>query len=344
MDTSVFLGSMLVLLGGILLGVFALPMKYARQWSFEHIWLVFALVGFILFPWTLNAVTIPRLVEIYALTSAKTLWVIVLFGVGWGIGATLVGLGVKMLGIGLGLAIILGLSASAGSLVPLLVLTPQRIFTSQGHFYVLGTLVMFGGIAGVANAGLLRERTERSISANGASERSQKTFLSGLLICVAAGLLSSFLNFAFAFGTEAIETARRLGTSPVWAPNIAAALATTGGFVANAIYCVYLLRRNGTVSRFRLPGIGNHWVLGVLMGVFWYGGLAIYGAGINRMGEFGTVVGWPLLMGTNIISSNFAGLATGEWANASMRAKAWLAGGCLIILAAVVILAFAQNS
>src|SRR3990172_5599301 len=105
MDISVFLGAALVLLGGTLLGIFAVPMKYARQWGFEHIWLVFALIGFIFFPWALNAVTIPRLFEIYAATSARSLWMIVLFGFGWGIGATLVGLGVKMLGIGLGLAI-----------------------------------------------------------------------------------------------------------------------------------------------------------------------------------------------------------------------------------------------
>jgi len=343
MEISVFLGAALVLLGGILLGVFALPMKYARQWGFEHIWLVFALTGFILFPWLLNLATIPRLDEIYAAAPTRSLWMIVLFGFGWGIGATLVGLGVKMLGIGLGLAIILGICASAGSLVPLLILTPQKIFTTQGYFYLIGSMVMFGGIAGVAVAGLLRERAERLLKGEQSPGSSQKAFLSGLLVCIAAGLLSSFLNFAYAFGTETIETARRLGTSPVWAPNVAAALATSGGFVANAIYCIYLLRRNGTASRFRLPGTASHWLFGLLMGGFWYGGLAIYGMGINRMGDFGTVVGWPLLMGTNIIASNVAGLATGEWDSAGARAKAWLAWGCLIILAAVVVLALAQK-
>lgn len=343
MDISVFLGAALVLLGGILLGVFALPMKYARQWGFEHIWFVFALTGFIFLPWLLNLATIPRLAEIYAAAPTRSLWLIMLFGFGWGIGATLVGLGVKMLGIGLGLAIILGICASAGSLVPLLILTPQKIFTTQGYFYLMGTVVMFGGIAGVAVAGLLRERAERLLRGEDSSGSSQKAFLTGLLVCIAAGLLSSFLNFAYAFGTETIETARRLGTSPVWAPNAAAALATTGGFVANAIYCLYLLRRNETVSRFRLPGTASHWLFGLMMGVFWYGGLAIYGMGINRMGDFGTVVGWPLLMGTNIIASNVAGLATGEWVSAGARAKTWLAWGCLIIMAAVVVLALAQK-
>lgn len=343
MSVDVFLGVALVLLGGILTGIFALPMKYARQWNYENIWLVFAFTGFILFPWVLNVSTIPRLVEIYAATSARSLGMILLFGAGWGIGAALVGLGVKMLGIGLGLAIVLGLSASVGSLVPLLVLTPQRIFTSQGHYYLMGTVVMFLGIAGVAVAGSLRERAERSRPGGSSWNAPGASFVSGLVVCIAAGLLSSLLNFSYAFGTEAIESARRLGTSGVWAPNVAAALATTAGFTANCFYCLYLLRKNGTKSLFWCRGAGSHWVYGLLMGGFWYGGMAIYGMGIGRMGEFGTVAGWPLLMGTNIVSSNLAGLATGEWVTGGAKAKTYLAAGCSIILAALVILAMAQK-
>jgi len=55
--------------------------------------------------------------EVYAVTSTGALIRIAGFGFCWGIGSALAGLGMNLLGIGLGMAIILGLSASLGSLI-----------------------------------------------------------------------------------------------------------------------------------------------------------------------------------------------------------------------------------
>jgi L-rhamnose-H+ transport protein len=339
MNLGIFFGAALILAGGILQGTFAVPMKYARKWSHENIWLVFCFTGMVAFPWILTAATVPSLAQVYASTAARTLWLIVLCGLLWGVGATLTGIGLRLLGIGLGFAVILGLSASVGSMVPLLVLTPEKIFSPQGIYYLVGTLVMFGGIALVAVAGSLREK------AGGAQGRpAGSSFVTGLLVCIASGVLSSLLNFGYAFGAEAIENARRLGASPVWASGVAAAPTTTGGFVANLLYCAWNMRRNHTFSRYWIPGAGGHWLLGLTMGAFWYGGLAAYGMGIFRMGAFGTVAGWSLLMGAIMVSSNVAGLATGEWRHAGRRAKGYLFAGSAVILAAIGILSMAQGS
>jgi hypothetical protein len=103
------------------------------------------------------------------------------------------------------------------------------------------------------------------------------------------------------------------------------------------------MHRNHTLDRFLLPGSAGHWLLGVMMGAFWYGGLVAYGMGLSRMGSFGTVVGWPLLMGAIIVSSNVAGLLTGEWHQAGRRAKKYLFAGSAVILAALIVLAMAQR-
>ena len=124
----------------------------------------------------------------------------------------------------------------------------------------------------------------------------------------------------------------------------ATAPATTGGFVANLIYCGYKFRQNGTLGEYVLPGTASHWLGGTVMGAFWYGGLAAYGFGIWLMGDFGTVVGWPLLMGMIIISSNLASYFTGEWTNAGTRARNFLLAGIVVILVALVVLAKAQQS
>jgi L-rhamnose-H+ transport protein len=342
MDSQILLGAAIVLLAGFLQGLFAVPMKFAHRWNYENIWLVFAFSGLVVFPWVLTLTTVPHLLEIYRLTPTRTTAAVAGFGVCWGAGAALTGLGLNMLGIGLGFAIILGLSASIGSLIPLLVLTPEKLATSQGHLYLIGTAVMLTGIALASRAGSLRDRLKNPYQSD-QIVTVKGSFVAGLTVAIAAGLLSSTLNFSYTFGTEALVEARRLGASPVWMSNVVAAPATTGGFVANCLYCAYLLRKNATVRRFWLPEVRINWLYGTLMGAFWFGGLAVYGLGVFRMGDFGTVVGWPLLMGTIIVTSNVAGLLTGEWRQSGTTVRLYLGSGMVIILLALWILALAQK-
>ncbi|HXF27718.1 MAG TPA: L-rhamnose/proton symporter RhaT [Bryobacteraceae bacterium] len=343
MDLQIFIGAALIVAAGALQGAFGVPMKFARGWEYENIWLVFALSGLVVFPWLLTFATVPQFVQVYAATSSKTLLAIAGFGVAWGAGATLTGLGMSMLGIGLGLAIILGLSASIGSLVPLLALNPEKIFTAQGHLYIVGTLVMLVGIGIAAVAGRMREQTSAQPEDPGRGVTVKASFLAGLLVCCASGILSSMLNFSYAFGTEAIANARHFGVSPVWLSNVVAAPAASGGFIANFLYCAYLLRKNRTTPRFWNPKLRINWLHGSLMGAFWFGGLAVYGIGVYRMGDFGTVAGWPLLMGTIIVVSNAAGWITGEWKGVERPAKIYLIAGMVVILVALWILALAQQ-
>ncbi|MGH9584639.1 MAG: L-rhamnose/proton symporter RhaT [Bryobacteraceae bacterium] len=338
---GILAGAGIVLIAGVLQGVFAVPMKFARGWKYENIWLIFAASGLVAFPWLLTLTTVPNVADVYRVTSLRSLSAIGGFGVCWGVGAALTGLGLTMLGIGLGFAIILGLSASVGSLVPLLVLTPEKIGTSQGHEYLLGTGLMLIGIGIAARAGALREAAARA--GQNAPSGQRTPFATGLLVAIAAGVLSSTLNFSYAFGNEALVHARALNVSPLWIANVITAPATTGGFFANLFYCVYLLRRNATSRKFLQPGAGINWLFGVIMGGLWFGGQALYGLGVSRMGQFGTVVGWPSLMGMIIVTSNVAGILTGEWKGAGKTADAYLAAGMLVILAALGVLALGQS-
>jgi L-rhamnose-H+ transport protein len=337
---QLWFGLAAVIVAGMLQGVFAVPMKYASRWGYENIWLVFALSGMIVFPWLLIAMTVPQVGRVYALTSGKTLFSIVGFGACWGIGATLTGIGLSMLGIGLGMAIILGLSASIGSMIPLVILNPQELYTRHGHIFLLGTTIMLAGIALCARAGMLRD----TIRNHQLTSVSRGSFLTGLIVCCSSGILSSTLNFSYAFGGEAIRHALDLGTRPIWSAGVVTALAVTGGFLANLLYCGYLLLKNRSIRQFARSGACIGWVCGALMGVFWFGGQTLYGLGISRMGSLGVVVGWPLLMGMIIVTSNAAGVLTGEWSGVSTDSKRFLAAGIAVILAALGVLAAAQHS
>src|SRR5439155_22225664 len=140
----------------------------------------------------LTTATVPHLGEVYSLTSTSVLLRIAGFGLCWGIGSVLAGLGMNLLGIGLGMAIILGLSASLGSLIPLIILTPQQLYTHQGRVYLVGTAIMLAGIGICARAGMLRDAAHR-----GALSGSRKPFLLAFVVGFLLGQSASSLNFSF---------------------------------------------------------------------------------------------------------------------------------------------------
>jgi len=335
MSPMLSLGAILAMLGGAFQGVFAVPMKYARKWNHENIWFVFVLTGLLILPWCVTVVTVPSLAEVYRAASPQSLTLIAVFGIGWGVGATLVGIAFRMLGISMGFAIVLGLSALLGSLVPFL-LQPTHS-DSQVKLYVLGTCAMLLGIGLVSLAGSMRDRAKQNTSAN----VDKKQFTTGLLIAIAAGILSSFLSFAIAFSSQMVEYARQLGASTVWASNVVLAPTTTGGCLANFAYCVLMMRRNHSGKLLWQPSVMSHWAYGIAMGTFWYGGLAIYGLAEQRIGS---VEGWSLFIGAMILSSNLAGFLTKEWSLAGLRAKLVLCGGSLMIFLALIILGTTHNA
>jgi L-rhamnose-H+ transport protein len=341
MNPSTAAGSAMIIAAGCLQGIFAVPMKYARNWRYENIWLAFTFMALVMFPWMLTIATVPHVLSIYEATPTATLMSIIGFGLCWGIGSTLTGLGLNMLGISLGVAIILGISAAAGSLIPLMILDPGAIHTRQGHLFLVGTSIMLLGISCGARAGYLREKSQDAASFSGHGKST--SFLAGLIIVIVAGLLSSSLNFCYAFGGKAIVAAQSLHVSPTWAPNVVTALATSAGFIANLVYCGYLLRRHAAIPLFWSRAAGVNWSYSTVMAVCWFGGQALYGLGMARMGNLGAIVGWPLLMGMIIVASSLGGLITGEWRATTLRSRSYMFMGLLLVAVALIILAHGQN-
>ena len=138
-------GLLLVLLAGLLQGTFILPMTLVKQWSWEHTWATFSLLGMFLFNWIITLVLIPNIFAVYGASPSRDLAILALFGMGWGVGAVLFGMGMDRLGMALGYPIIMGLIASLGALIPLLVFFPQTLLTTKGLVLLAGTaLVIFG--------------------------------------------------------------------------------------------------------------------------------------------------------------------------------------------------------
>jgi L-rhamnose-H+ transport protein len=329
-------GIMLVLVGGVLNGSFAAPMKRLSGWRWENIWLVYAAVGILVVPWAVALATVPHLAVVYQQTSATVLGKVCLFGFLWGIGAVLFGLGIARVGLALGFAVILGITSSFGSLLPLAILHPDQLGTRRGVALIVGTLVMTVGLVllGIAGKRRERERAPAVIS----MERSG--FGIGLLICILSGLFSSLFNFAFIFGEEVRLHAVAAGASSAMAGNSIWALSVGSGFAVNAAYCFYLLNKNRTWGLFleKPAGLG-YWLGAGLMGVLWFSGIIVYGMGAAALGALGAIIGWPVYMAININTGIAWGFLGGEWKGASRASLGFCLTGIVTLFFAIAVIA-----
>jgi L-rhamnose-H+ transport protein len=332
MNQALLSGMGVVILAGILQGSFAAPMKRMPAWRWENSWLLFALSGLIIFPWIVNFATVPNVASVYAGASPATLIKVFLFGVLWGVGATLFGLAISRVGMALGFALILGITSSFGSLIPMAILHSGQLLAKRGLALIAGTAVMVLGLVFLALAGRTRERDL------GAGNDGRSGFALGLVLCIFSGVFSSMMNFSFVFGEELRLRALHSGTSNAMAANPIWALTVTGGFVSNSLNCIYRLTKNRTWSIFQEANPPAYWLLGILMGLLWFGGTVLYGMGAAALGALGGIVGWPIFMTIDIIAALFWGGVSGEWKGASRRALVYNGMGVGILVVAIAII------
>ncbi len=329
---SFWVGLLAVVAGAAMQGSFALPQKFVRGWPWEKSWLFYSISGMILCPWLLVGLVIPRAAEVYSNVSGSVLASTALFGAGWGIGSVLFGLGLAAVGLALGFAIIISLTAALGTLVPMAVLHPEQLMSYRGAMVIAGLFVVIGGVVLCSRAGALKD---------GGASSGRGNFTRGLIICIASGVMSPMLSFGFAFGTPISAEAARLGADPANASIAIFAIAISSGFLVNAGYCVYLLARNKTWRKGLPADRARNLACTLAMGFLWLFGFFLYGLGATGLGELGSSVGWAIFMTTMVVVANLWGVLTGEWKNADRRAFRYLGGGLAMMVSALVVIAYA---
>ena len=330
-----------VILGGMMQGSFALPMRLERSWSWENIWIVYSFFGLLVIPWAVAQATVPSLLVIYSSVSASALASTVLFGFAWGVANVLFGLSVPKAGMALSFAIVVGMSASLGSLIPLIVSNPERLIKPSGLLVLGGVALTLLGVFLLGSAGRAQEKARANT--NISVTRPQKAITAGLVLCVIAGVLAPMLNFSFAFGSEIIERASERGVTPGRAVNAIWALALAGGFLSNVGYCVVLLTRNKSWSRFLEIRAPSNWGLSALMGILWTCGILLYGWGASLLGELGPSIGWPVFQATIVVTSSAVGFYLGEWDNAEPGTMKMNGIGLAVLASSIVVLSIGNR-
>jgi L-rhamnose-H+ transport protein len=331
-------GLVLVLLAGVLQGTFILPMTLVRQWSWEHSWATFSLLGMLVFNWIIVLLFVPNIFVVYAHSPFRDLAILALFGTGWGVGAVLFGLAMDRLGMALGYPVLMGLIAGLGALIPLLVFFPQTLLATKGLVLLAGTALVIFGIVLCSIGGSRRAPSPDKSLATGSD-----AFTVALAMAILAGILSCLPNVGVAFGGKVTAAAERLGVAPSSAGNTVWALLFTLGSAVNLVYCLYRMVSKKTLGQYWSRQAPRNLGLSALMALMWIGSFYLYGAGAAKLGRWGLVVGWPLFISLSIVMGNLWGLWRGEWQGAPATARRLLNQGLLVLIAAVITVALSNS-
>jgi len=336
MGSHIVFSVFLVMFAGVLSGNFMSPLRAVRTWKWENSWLVFSFGSLLIIPVLLAVFTVPSLGGVYSSLGAMDILVPLLFGAGWGIAQVLFGVSVVNLGMALGFAIVIGLGATFGVLVPALVQHPEIFHTSRGALLLTGVAAMLAGVAVCGWAGRERERAEAT-----APTPRTANYGGALALAILCGVLAPMMNYAFAFGQNIAHSAERFGAHPVSASFAVWLIALAGGLVPNVAYSVYLLNRNRSWGNFKSlwPDAG----LSSLMALMWMGAVTLYSAAAWYMGPLGTSAGWGLFQIFMILAANVSGLLLGEWKPAGKRPVRILYGGVGLLAVATALMSFANR-
>jgi L-rhamnose-H+ transport protein len=296
-----------IVVAGVLNGSFALPMKTARVWKFEHIWGVFSILAMIAIPWCAVLLAVPQWYGILTSIPGSGLASLVALGLLWGVASLLYGLAIDLLGLALGYSIQLGLSIMVGALVPFVLVRGFAVRALSDWAFLAGVVLMAAGVIVCATAG-------RSAMAAGtttlAAAADRVKFRKGIVIAVLGGLGSPLLNLGIQYGTSLLPHFTASANLEQW---LAWAVFLSAAAVSQAGWCFYRVVAKRQMALFRGPASGHDAFLVFGMALVWAVSIFLYGASATSLGPIGTSVGWPVFIGLIVIASNVWGVSLGEW-------------------------------
>jgi len=343
-NSTIYLGISLAVLSGFMNGTFTLPMRYLGRWAWENVWGLFVVVACLILPPAMFFLTVTNPWQVLSAAPGRAEIIASATGFIWGFGAVMFGLGVSAIGISMANTLVLAISASLGSFLPMLILAPERLAQPQGKTIMLGTAVGLAGIGLCGYAGVLRERSAK-VGAVAARQMVgvARPFWVGLVICAGGGLISALFNVGYSLSQGIMTAAVQAGNSSFAGSNVIWLLVLGNGAIVQIVYCGALLTRNRTWSNFRKPKAGGLFALAVLMGLGWAGSIFVYGAASPQLGRLGPAIGWPLSLVASLVTANCVGFLTGEWKSASSLARRWMMVGLATLLVSIGILGWSST-
>ncbi len=336
---SAFLGGLAIaIVAGFLNGAFALPLRYARNWEWENTWLVFSCFSLLLLPWLAAYAFVPHLSTLFHDIPASYFVPGIIAGIFWGISFVLYGIGLDMVGIAVGNAVVACMSATAGTLGPLIVYAPEKLLTSTGLVLIAAIALIVFGIYTYGKAGTRKEREAAGPQTSASSGKG--SFRMGMIICLITGPLGTVFIYGIGSSKGLVHATEVAGATPLFVGCVAMAVTFSVGFSSNYLYCLNKLRATRTFSRFGTGNFGRNSLLAFSMAAMWYAGLLLYGVAAVKMGKLGPSIGFGLFVSGTVLFANFLGWRAGEWKGASPAVVREFLKGMVLIVIAIFVIAF----
>lgn len=324
----VVLGLVIIALGAFCQSSCYVPINKIKSWSWESYWMVQGVFAWLVFPLLGALLAVPSghsLFEIYTAFPKESLLTI-LFGVLWGVGGLTFGLSMRYLGVALGQSIALGTCSALGAILGPVFTGHAADLTSA---VIIGVVVMLIGIAIIGIAGAMK-------AASLPEEEKKKAvkdfnFSKGLLVAFLCGFMSACFAIGLSFGAPLVWAE----TKPIYATLPATLLVTVGGFLTNAVYCIYQNARNKTFSDYKQGSLwGNNIIFCALAGLLWYSQFFGLSLGKGFLTEYPVLItfSWCILMALNVTFSNVWGIILKEWKGVTGKTVTVLVCGLIVLI------------
>lgn len=248
-------------LGGLASGSFYVPYRGVKRWAWETYWLAGGFFSWIIAPWILGLVMTKDLLPVLREAPATALFWAFFFGILWGVGGLTFGLTMRYLGLSLGMAVVLGLCAAFGTLMPPIfrgVFMSQVVGTMSGRVILLGIAVCLAGITAAGLAGISKERVMSPEQQKAAIQ--EFDLRKGIGVAVLSGVMSACFAYGLAAGDPIKTLTLQHGTATLWQGLPVLVIVLIGGFTTNFIWCLILLFRNKTAHQFFTPAADERYV------------------------------------------------------------------------------------
>lgn len=327
-------------LAGVAGAAFAWPMKHVRGWRWEHVWIGQAFTSNLFFPLIALVAFWPRLGPYFLRMSPGEAAPLIGMGAVWGLGGIGFGLSLVLLGFSFTYSVLFSITILAGAVLPLL----RHTTTGPAHAvpFTIGLASCVFAAAMLGQAGARRAIEQNSVGPKLESlpmPLPNVGYRLGLLLAMAAGLFSAFQGLALTLSAHRVDSLIKEGISPVVAPMIIWCPVYLGSALIAFTYGLYYVIRGHTLGLFWQLGAGRNWLIVHAMGILGFGGVLLYGQGASGAGHPAKNVAWALYMTFFILSGTCLGFAIAEWRGCSRTTHAWLLGGVLLLVVAVLSLA-----
>ena len=335
---EIIIGLLIIAVGAFCQSSCYVPINKIKGWSWESYWLVQGVFAWLVFPLLGALLAVPEghsLGELFVAGNGFNIAMTVLFGVLWGVGGLTFGLSMRYLGVALGQSIALGTCAAGGTLLGPVLLNlffpDMKALESLTFAVISGVVVTLLGIAVIGIAGMMKANSLPEEQKRAAVK--EFNFPKGIAIALLAGVMSGCFNVGLEFGKDI-----NFGdlTDPMFKTLPATLLVTLGGFVTNAIYCVYQNIKNKSFGDYAQGKLwANNALFCALAGALWYSQFFGLSLGKGFLTESPTLMtlSFCVLMALNVTFANVWGIILKEWKGCSKKTIAVLVLGICILVA-----------